>query len=227
MAGVLRVELVGIALPLALYLLYTVLGLGGSRAGDAGWASHFMASMAALGAMTSALAAGTGAAYARHWRADPKVRWAAVRRLVVALGRVGSPIVAVSLAGMLLNGVRLAPRIWLDLLLWLWVGAIPFLLLGFLLRRLVHPDAGGVVTFGVAVGLAVLGGLFQPVASLPSLLDGIANSLPSHHLASLGWSATAGVGPMPVDIAVLAAYTVGLLAVLRWMCGDERRRTDG
>lgn len=228
-AAALRHELVGIALPLGFYLLYTVLGLaGGGQAGDARWAGRFMASMAALGAMSAALAAGPIAdTLVPRTNSGRGVPSGVVRWLAVALGGVGPPLIVVSGAGALLNGVRLAPTSWLGLIAWLWIGAIPFLVLGLLLRRLVPPDAAGVVMLGLAIALGVLGGLFQPAASLPSLLRGIATWLPSSHLASLGWSATAGRGPVPVDIAVLAAYTVGLLAVLRWTGGDERRRADG
>lgn len=224
-----RYVLVGIAMPLSAYLLYGVLGLTTSgQARDAGWAGHFMASMAALGAMSAALAAAgvqrRPAAGGGSWRGarSTLAGWLS-RALVLA----APPIVAVSIAGALLNDVTLAAASWLDLFASLWLGAIPFLVLGLLLSRLVHPDTAAIVVVGVTVALGVLGGLFQPVASLPPLMAAIAGGLPSYHLASLGWSAAAGQGPMPVDIAVLAAYTVILLAALRWTGGIERRRADG
>jgi ABC-2 type transport system permease protein len=222
-----RYALVGIGIPLSFYLLYTVLGLAAAgRAGDDGWAGQFMVSMAALAAAGAALAAGSKAALAP---ADGNLatRLTPKGQLAGGLALVGPPLIAVCVAGALVNEVRLPPASWLDLLASLWVGAIPFLVLGLILGRLVHPDAAGVVVLGLAITLGVLGGLFQPVASLPPLMVSVAGALPSYHLASLGWSAIAGQAPMPVDIAALAAYTVALIALLGWTAGDETGRADG
>lgn len=225
----LRYELIVIGLPLALYVLYTALGLAGTGpGGKAGWPGQFMASMAAFGVMSAALAtAGLVARGANAGRGSGADARPVVVGWLAALALAGGAVVAVSLAGALLHDVTLTPANWLYLLASLWVGAIPFLVLGRLLHRLVHPDATGIIVLGVAIALGVLGGLFQPLSSLPPLLARIAAWLPSYHLASLGWSATAGRAPMPVDILVLAAYTVGLLAVLRWTGGNERGRAHG
>jgi ABC-2 type transport system permease protein len=64
--------------------------------------------------------------------------------------------------------------------------------------------------------LAFLGGIFIQWSSLPHGMQLIGKSLPSYHLAQLGWNAAAGRALGLANIAVLAAWTAGLAAVALW-----------
>jgi ABC-2 type transport system permease protein len=101
---------------------------------------------------------------------------------------------------------------------------LPFVALGLLLGLLFDADTGDVVLLCVLVLLAILGGLFQPIDTLPVPLAGLAPVLPSYRLADLGWTALAGRATNPVDVLVLAGYTVGFgaVAVAVW-----RKRSEG
>jgi ABC-2 type transport system permease protein len=66
--------------------------------------------------------------------------------------------------------------------------------------------------------LAFLGGIFIQWSSLPHGIQLIGKTLPSYHLAQLGWNAAAGRALGLTDVAVLAAWTagLGLIAARRW-----------
>ena len=126
------------------------------------------------------------------------------------------PLVLVGLTAAL-NGVWLPGFEWPLLAASLWLGAMPFVALGLLLGLLFDADTGDVVRLCVLVLLAILGGLLQPVP-----LAALAPVLPSYRLADLGWTALAGRAPNPVDVLVLAGYTVAFGAVAVW-----RERSEG
>lgn len=228
-----RYLVVVLGVPLAFYILYTVAAVGGRAerlVGGMSWGGYFMVSMAAFGAIGAAV--GIGTERPGRWRpfegGGSGWRWL-IGRAAVAMILVMPPVAVVCLAAAVVNGVQLPVGGWLELLVSLWLGALPFVALGLLLGATLDADAAGVTAFGAAIVLAILGGLFQPIESLPSVIVAIAHVLPSYHLAALGWAALAGRGPDPADLLVLAAYTVILGAGLRWRAGgnDTTTRRDG
>ena len=57
--------------------------------------------------------------------------------------------------------------------------------------------------------LAALGGLWMPVQILPSPLQTVAKTLPSYHLAQLGWHIARGVAPAFGDAPGTAGVVCG------------------
>jgi ABC-2 type transport system permease protein len=110
---------------------------------------------------------------------------------------------------------------WFALVISLWLGALPFVALGLLLGPVLDADTGDVVLLGLLIVLAILGGLFQPIETFPGTPAAVALVLPSYHLADLGRTVIAAHAADPVDVLVLAAYTVGIGAVTVW-----RRRIE-
>ena len=78
----------------------------------------------------------------------------------------------------------------------------------------------------VLVLLAVLGGLFQSIDTLPVPLAGLAPVLPSYRLADLGWTALAGRATNPVDVLVLAG-TRSASALWLWPSAQAKRGIAG
>jgi len=64
--------------------------------------------------------------------------------------------------------------------------------------------------------LAFLGGIFIQWSRLPHAMQLIGKTLPSYHLAQLGWNAAAGRALGMTDIAALAGWTAVLAAVAVW-----------
>jgi len=132
--------------------------------------------------------------------------------------------VLVLAAGALVNGVSLTPLEWVAAFAGLALGSLPFAALGILIGYVFDADSaqgGMMVTY---FGLAILGGLWAPVASFPSVLVTIAHVLPSYHFADLGWRALAGRAPDPVDVAVLLAWAAAFGALVIWRYRAEERR---
>jgi ABC-2 type transport system permease protein len=227
-----RFLVLGVGIPLAIYVAYLVTGIAGATdqpIGGIALPSHLMVSMAAFGAMNAAVGVAAGS-----WReasaaspsamtratgvpdAAPSLLVRAVSAMVLAL----PPLIQVGLAAALV-GVSLPAADWLVLAASLWLGAIPFVALGLLLGAMLDADTRDVVLVGMLVVLAILGGLFQPIETLPPGLAGVAHVLPSYRLADLGWTALADRTVNPADVLVLAAYTLGLGAVVVW-----RKRTE-
>ena len=227
-----------VGLPIAVYFAYSVTGIGsptGAAPDGLSWRVWLMVSMAAFGAMsaTTLAAAGppsvhaparsTGAGTSAGARAP--ARAAARVRLAAAMVLAVPPLVLVAVAGAVV-GVRLPPGEWVALTVVLWLGAVPFVVLGLLLGPLLDADAdaANVVLPGILVVLAILGGLFEPVETFPGTLAAVARVVPSSHLADLGWTAIAGRTVDPVDVLVLAGYTMVIGSLVLWRTWSEDRR---
>ncbi|CAM5639086.1 hypothetical protein STENM223S_00037 [Streptomyces tendae] len=162
----------GVAMPVLMYLLFTNLG------GDAGeWKTGAMVGMAAYGAVGSALNTGGGVAedraigWLRQLRVTPMPpHQVVVGRALTASVTVLPALAAVLGAGGLVNGVRMEAWQWAALALLLWLGSVPFTLLGLGNGYRLTGQTTGVANMMANLGLAVLGGLWFPLALFPEWL---------------------------------------------------------
>ncbi|MEU9101250.1 ABC transporter permease [Streptomyces sp. NPDC048361] len=212
----------GIGMPVLMYLLFT--NIGGAGNGD-DWKIQSMVGMAAYGALGAALGVGTGVA------SDKSIGWLRQMRIApltptkVVTGRAISGsvtvlpgILAVFLSGALINGVRLDAWQWGALTLLLWIGALPFTMLGLGNGYRLSAQATGVVNVACLMGLAILGGLWFPVTAFPGWLRTIAEYTPTHRFADLGWATSQGHAPGAATIALMALWLVafGAYAVVSY-----------
>jgi ABC-2 type transport system permease protein len=229
-----RFLVLGAAFPIVLYLVYTsVISNGQPRLAIAGipWRAYFMVSMACYGAIGSAftwvvtIAVERRSGWVRQLRTTPlpPFGYVLVKMLVTLLTTLPA-IVCVSLAGRLLDDVQLGATTWLQLVVTLGLGSIPFAALAVALGYLLRPESAQPVSMLLFFGMSLVGGLFAPIDALPDAVATIGRMLPSYRLASLGWSVLAGQGADPTDVLVLAGWTVvfGAIAVARYR-GDEQR----
>ncbi|MFG1806340.1 ABC transporter permease [Streptomyces sp. NPDC049040] len=212
---------VGVATPLMMYLLFTNLGTDNSQ-DRMDYARFAMIGMAAYGALGAALAVGPGVAEdkARGWLRQLRVT--PLTPLQVVLGRaltagvtVLPAIVTVFTAGALVNGVRLAVWQWAAAAVLMWLGTIPFTLLGLGNGYGLTAQTTGVVSMVSMMGLSVVGGLWIPVDVFPHWLASISRWTPTNRFGDLGWSVLdrhapgAGtVGVLGLWLAVFAGYAV-------------------
>ncbi|MER0445345.1 ABC transporter permease [Streptomyces sp. Edi4] len=202
----------GIGMPVLMYLLFT--NIGGSGNGD-DWKVQSMIGMAAYGALGAALGVGTGVASDKSigWLRQLRIAPLAPAKVVTGRAISGSVtvlpgILAVFLAGALVDGVRLDAWQWAALTLLLWLGALPFTMLGLGNGYRLSAQATGVVNVACLMGLAILGGLWFPVTAFPGWLRRIAEYTPTHRFADLGWSTSRGHAPGVATIALMAAWLV-------------------
>ncbi|MBK3640012.1 ABC transporter permease [Streptomyces sp. MBT33] len=210
----------GIAMPVLMYLLFTNLG-----ADDGGYKRAAMVGMAGYGAVGSALNTGGGVAEDRAigWLRQLRVTPMTPRQVVVGRALTGSvtvlpAIVAVLAAGGLVNGVRLAAWQWGAIALLLWLGSLPFTLLGLGNGYRLTGQTTGVANMACNLGLAVLGGLWFPVTLFPGWLRAVSAYTPTYRFAQLGTSVADGRAPALGAVCVLGAWLLafGSYAVLSY-----------
>lgn len=210
----------GVAMPVMMYLLFTNLGEN-----DGSWKTASMVGMAAYGAVGSALNTGGAVAEDRvtGWLRQLRVTPMTPREVVVGRALTGAvtvlpAIVAVLAAGGLANGVRLAVWQWALIALLLWLGSIPFTLLGLGNGYRLTAQSTGVTNMICNLGLAVLGGLWFPVSLLPGWLRSVSAYTPTHRFADLGTSVAEGHAPALGAVLILSAWVLafGSYAVLSY-----------
>ncbi|MET8960378.1 ABC transporter permease [Streptomyces sp. NPDC004074] len=210
----------GVAMPVMMYLLFTNLGEN-----DGAWKTASMVGMAAYGAVGSALNTGGGVAEDRAigWLRQLRVTPMTPRQVVAGRALTGSvtvlpAIVVVLAAGGLLNGVRLAAWQWASIALLLWLGSIPFTLLGLGNGYRLTAQTTGVTNMVCNLGLAVLGGLWFPVTLFPGWLRTVSGYTPTYRFAQLGTSIADGHAPALGAVVVLTAWALafGSYAVLSY-----------
>ncbi|WP_329616616.1 ABC transporter permease [Streptomyces brevispora] len=212
----------GTGMPVMMYLLFT--NIGGGEGVD-GWKTAAMVGMAAYGALGSAMSIGTGVASDKSlgWLQQLRVTPLSPSQAVVGRAISGSvtvlpTILTVLLAGALVNGVRLSAWQWLALVLLLWIGALPFTLLGIGNGYRLTPQGTGVVNVACLMGFAIVGGLWFPLELLPGWLGSIGEFTPANRFAELGWAATDGHAPGATTIGVLTVWLLlfGTYAVISY-----------
>ncbi|MEU6771531.1 ABC transporter permease [Streptomyces sp. NPDC046759] len=210
----------GTAMPVMMYLLFTNLGEN-----DGNWRTAAMVGMAAYGAVGSALNTGGAVAedravgWLRQLRVTPMTpREVVTGRTLTGVVTVLPSILAVLAAGGLVDGVRLAAWQWAGIALLLWLGSVPFTLLGLGNGYRLTGPSTGVVNMLCNLGLAVLGGLWFPVSLFPGPLRAVSAYTPTHRFAQLGTAVSEGHAPGAGAIIVLTAWLVlfGSYAVLSY-----------
>ncbi|MFD9220311.1 ABC transporter permease [Streptomyces sp. NPDC060064] len=210
----------GIGMPVMMYLLFTNLGENASE-----WKTASMVGMAAYGALGAALSTGGGVAEdkALGWLRQLRITPMSPRQVVTGRALTGSvtvlpAIVAVLAAGGLLNGVRLDAWQWVALSVLLWLGALPFTLLGLGNGYRLSAQTTGVVNMACNLGLAVVGGLWFPVDLFPGWLRSLSQYTPANRFADLGWSTTLGHAPGLTTVTVLLGWLLvfGSYAVISY-----------
>ncbi|ALO07978.1 ABC transporter integral membrane protein [Streptomyces venezuelae] len=198
-----------IGVPVMMYLLFTNLGTD-----DGSFATPAMVGMAAYGALGAALSLGTGVAEDKStgWLRQLRVTPMTPRQVVTGRALTGSVVVLPAIAGVLLagglaNGVRMAAWQWAAVALTLWLGSLPFTLLGIGNGYRLSAQTTGVVNVACNLGLAVVGGLWFPTVLFPSWLRAISEYTPTNRFAELGVAMTEGTAPGAGALAVLAVWT--------------------
>jgi ABC-2 type transport system ATP-binding protein len=239
MAGYLRLEIsrtvrdiryvvLALAAPVGFYLLFAEIfsGKSGNPAGGGGLPAsvEIMVAMATFGAMWGALSA-TAPRLARDrergWldalRVTPMSPAAVLAARICAGMLVSLPaIVAVGVTGRLAHDVSLTAGQWGLGLIALWLGTLPFVMLGIAIGTMTDSTTAYGVSMGLYFAFAALGGLWVPPAVFPSALRQVAKALPSYNQADLGWRIAGHHAPTAASVLVLAAWTGGLAVIAYW-----------
>lgn len=205
--------------PIGFYLLFaTIFGGTPTAPGELESVVEIMVAMAAYGAIWGALSA-TGSRLAHErgsgWLEQLASMPMTVGRLLIAKIAAGlvvtlPALLLVCATAVMVKDVRLEAWQWAALLPAMWLGTLPFALLGVVVGLSVSPEASFPLTYGLYMAASALGGLWVPPARLSAQLQDVAHTLPTYRLADLGWRIAAGHAPTVADVAVLAAWSAGL-----------------
>jgi ABC-2 type transport system permease protein len=219
------------------YLVFTVLlpalftifftkifgGQAGAAAQYQDFASFYMVSMMAYGALGAALGATIRLAFDRASGWLRQLRVTPIRPVdqLVADVVVGAlltlpSLVVVALVGRFVNHVELAFGTWVALLAVLWAGSVTFVALGLLIGLVLEERAAGAAIGITGVVLAALGGLWVPVDIFPASMRTLAHAMPSYWYARLGRDVVSGTAPSLLAVVVLVGFTAGF-AALAWV----------
>jgi len=220
-----RLFLFTVFMPVVTYVVFTGVGDVSGTAGGITVAAALMIGMAGYGAMIGVLSIGVGvslertAGWLRQLRLTPlrPAQVVAVKALVATLCAIPS-VVTVGVAGRLEHHVSLPLTHWTGIVVLMWLGSIPFALLGLAIGYALPPNLAQPASFLTFFSLSVLGGLLVPVSAFPHALRALSHALPSNRYAELGWSAAAGNLPTGTGGLILAAWTAlfGVLAAVAY-----------
>lgn len=134
-------------------------------------------------------------------------------------------VVVVMLAlGMALNGPAfLAVTSWSALAVALILGALPFTALALFIGYVFDAESAWSASLWVYFALAMIGGLFTPVETMPEALRAIGVLTPAYRYAKVGWDITAGAA---ADVPQQVMWSFGYLVLFTILAIVAYRRHE-
>jgi ABC-2 type transport system permease protein len=215
--------LFGALLPMTLYVVFTGAAADDMSQRERGIpvAALVMVMMAGWGAVMGVLSFGSGVAYERAggWLRQLRATPLPPSRVVAGKGLASTltavpPVVAIGAAAVVQHGVSLPPGRWLLIAAVMWLGTVPFALLGLAIGYALSRELAGPATTGAWLSLSIVGGLMVSPEVFPGWLQAVTWLTPTYRYAELGWRAVDGAPPTATGAAILAGWTLafGLLA---------------
>lgn len=217
--------LFAVLLPVLLYVLFAGTSADSSSVLVEGVSivdqAYIMVAMTGFGAVMGVLSISAGVSQDRQsgWLRQLRVTPLRPSRVLVAKGSVSTLVAVVSTAAVMtaalgLYGLSLPPERWPIILAVMWLGTVPFALLGLAIGFALPPQQAYPATMLSWLALAVLGGWMTTIDSFPGWLQEVSRLTPSYRYAELGWRAVDGAAPTVAGVVILVTWTAafGLLA---------------
>jgi ABC-2 type transport system permease protein len=210
-----RLLIFTVLMPVASYVVFTGVTPETGTAEGLQIPATMMIGLAGYGAIIGVLSMGVGVStertqgWLRQLRITPLRSWQVVVVKTVISTLVAIPsVLTVGLAGHLQHHIDLPAGRWALIVLALWLGTIPFAMLGLAIGYALPPNLAQPTSFLTFFTLSVLGGLLVPVEAFPHDLQRFAHVLPSNRYAELGWRAATGHMPTGMGAGVLGGWTL-------------------
>jgi ABC-2 type transport system permease protein len=222
-----------VVFPVVLYLIDANLFAAGSATYPDGVpvAASLMVRMAAFGAMSAALFTGARVALERGtgWQRQLLLTPMSGRSYLLAKGMVsmlvGLPtILLVCLVGVVVEGVRLSAGQWAQIVLGVWLGIIPIVLLGLVIGLVATKDSMQPITSVALMLLGLIGGLWIPSNIVPAGFRSVMKVFPTYWLGEIGDAALRHSLAIGTAVLVLAAWAavLALAGARRYQAGVAR-----
>ncbi|PXA76892.1 ABC transporter permease [Auritidibacter sp. NML100628] len=211
-------------------VFYALESLLFSDSGSAVEPRQIMIGMSVWGTVTAGLLVGTrivderATGWQRVLRLTPLSGHGYLTTKVIVGVFVGLPaVIVVPVVAVLLDGVALTPRDWAFATVGVWLGSIPFAVLGVTIGLFAQKENVQTIVIVLMLALATLGGLFLPLNLLPEAWTSVAQLMPSYWLAELGLAGTDPVRAVPAIIILTAWFGVlALISLWRYRHVAER-----
>lgn len=219
-----------IGMPLAMFLLFgTIFGKMTPPDGIPSTLST-MIKLAAYGASGGALFTGTRVAQERTDGWQRQLRLTPMRGpgylivKVISAMAVALPVLLVIFVAGLALGVHMTAAQWGIVLVSLWLGVLPFAVLGLAIGLFGKGDTVGAVTGALMMPLGMLGGLWIPLYVLPDWMGTLAHFFPTYWLGRVGLDPLTQASGTWVAILVLGGWLVvpALIVVRRFRLDTAR-----
>jgi ABC-2 type transport system permease protein len=186
-----RTVVVTIIVPVILFLLFRSNGRSGALEGLGFSAAASMIGVAVYGAMLAATSGGAmvsverAQGWSRQLRLTPLRPAAYIAIKIIVAMLLGLTSVVVVFAFGALNGVQMTPLTWVATALLAWGASLVFASFGLFMGYLL-PSENVMQVIGPVLGIfALLGGLFVPLALLPSIMQQIGPFMPTYGVVSI------------------------------------------
>jgi ABC-2 type transport system permease protein len=222
-----------VAMPLVMYLVFTNIGAVTGQSAHAA-AVYAMISVGGFGAIGALLNYGSSVVADRSsgWLRQLRLTPLSPGSVILGKGITGimlalPPVLALSLAAVLINHVSLSTAQWMTLIPLMWLGSTPFVLLGLGIGYLCTAQTVQPANFVVYFGFSLIGGLWLPISTFPSWLQSIGKLTPTHAYADLSWRVVLySDNPTGTDIAVLGGWFVVFALLATWAYRRSAARKD-
>jgi ABC-2 type transport system permease protein len=220
-----------LALPILFFTFFGLPFVGRTFSNGVNAGAYLLASFAAYAVgNVMVYGFGIGVAVERGQKVDVLLRAMPIPPLVIITAKVINALVFafLSIASLIVYGVLVGELyeglgVWVNVVVRLLVGSLPFVGLGFAIGYGTSPNAAPALANLIYLPLSFASGLFMPVDQLPGFVQRIAPYLPSYHYGQLAWSAVgAPAEPLGVSLAWLAGYT----AFFMWLALRAYRREE-
>ena len=176
-----------LALPVVLFSFFGLpfAGRSGPRGVDVG--VFLLASFGAYAVgQVMVFGFGIGVAVERGPKVDLLMRATPLPIAKVAVGMLFAlaSVLVLFTYGSVIGGIRLAPGIWLSVIVRLLAGSLPLIALGFAIGYLAGPNAAPAVANLIYLPLAFASGIFLPYEQLPLFVQRVAPYLPTYTMHS-------------------------------------------
>jgi ABC-2 type transport system permease protein len=218
-----RLLCVTLGLPLVFYALVAVPDRGVEDFAGTGipWVVYSMVGFASMGAMMTAVSAGTRIAaertigWTQQLRITPLPGGAYVRAKIVTAYAMALACMLSVFALATIIGASLTVVQWLAMTGLMLVGLLPFAALGIVVGHTLNVDAVGPACAGLVTLLTFVSGTWVPVAA-DGFLHTLATCLPSYWIGQASRVVVDGHAWSATGWLVVATWTLVLTALARW-----------
>lgn len=204
-----------LVMPLVFYIIFTkVVNTGVADKGL--WDAHFLMSITMYSVIGSAIMTlGTRLVQERTegWTIYLKItplssfQYFSAKIISQSVVHIFS-ILVIFIAGILLNGVSLSIFQWILSGVWIVLGSLPFLGIGVLIGTMKRVDTASSIGNILCIFLAITGGLWMPMETLPRIIQTIGAWLPTYNYGHVVWEIIRGNIPNFKSISILLGYLI-------------------